>query len=226
MKPLLILSLITLLLVTLVPRPTNATTLADVEPATGYPGTIFTFSATNLRPGEVASYWLNMPNGAIVSDRTYTVKVQPDSSATWTWTTSTDAMAGTWSMVIEGIQSGISFSIPFTIQDGTIIDPATGHLTIPDQARIGVEPEIGPPGIQFHFFANHFRQYEPVSFWVNSPDGKVYGGDPRIYQTYADAQGLADWYWVSSRTDIPGVWSMVATGHHSNVVQVILFTIE
>ena len=195
-----------------------------VEPPDGYPGTEFRFTANGFDTRERVSFWANAPDGSVQSGPGYSVNATTSGHAEWTWLAPTDAMSGQWSMVAEGVQSQVQQVILFEINDGTAIDPDTGFTVLPDPSRRGVEPASGVPGTQFHFFAGNFRQNEMVSFWVNDPTGRVFGDES--YHVRADGQGFVDWLWVSSHNDRTGIWSMVAVGQESSVVQIIPFEIE
>jgi hypothetical protein len=197
--------------------------IVTVTPPDGYPGTEFHFTANGFISREQVSFWVNDPMGRVFSAPDYSVRATREGAIAWNWLAPTDAMSGTWAMVAEGVQSQVQRVVQFAIQEGTTVDPETGFTTIPDPSRQGVEPAVGAGGTQFHFFAGNFRQREWVSFWVNDPAGRIYGDES--YRVRANGQGFADWLWVSSRTDLPGTWTMVAVGQESQVVQVIPFEI-
>lgn len=81
------------------PRP-----IASVSPAVGAPGTRFAFVARDFRQQERAAYWLNTPDGRIVSERSFSVETD-DREAAWTWQAPADAPRGMWQMVIRGTDS-------------------------------------------------------------------------------------------------------------------------
>jgi hypothetical protein len=86
-----------------------------VEPVIGSPGTQFSFYARGFEDGEKVGYWLNAPDGRVVStDEQATVN--NDSRADWDWTSPSDAMVGVWQMVVRGVESDRQVVIQFEIR--------------------------------------------------------------------------------------------------------------
>lgn len=88
-----------------------------------------------------------------------------------------------------------------------------------------VQPPIAPPGTQFLFFASGFNGNEPISIWVNTPDGRVLAATPLPAALEATSYGEATWSWISPDDAPLGAWQMVAHGRDSGVEQVISFTL-
>jgi hypothetical protein len=88
-----------------------------------------------------------------------------------------------------------------------------------------VQPPIAPPGTQFLFFASGFTGNEPISIWVNTPDGRVLAATPQLPPLAATSYGEATWSWISPDDAPLGVWQMVAHGRESGFEQVISFTL-
>jgi len=87
-----------------------------------------------------------------------------------------------------------------------------------------VQPQAGPPGTRFLFFADGFAADEPISIWLNAPDGRVIAAEDRALGD-SSASGAATWTWTAP-TDAPlGAWQMVGHGRRSGNEQVIPFTI-
>lgn len=86
------------------------------------------------------------------------------------------------------------------------------------------KPASGQPGTHFFFAATGFEQHEPVAYWFNAPDGRVYGNQTSyIVPSY---QGRATWTWQAPHNAMPGTWGAVAQGIESGVVRVLSFNIH
>jgi hypothetical protein len=87
-----------------------------------------------------------------------------------------------------------------------------------------VQPQAGPPGTRFLFFTDGFAADEPISIWLNAPDGRVLAAEDRALG-HSSASGAATWTWTAP-TDAPlGNWQMVGHGRSSGNEQIIPFTI-
>jgi len=87
-----------------------------------------------------------------------------------------------------------------------------------------VQPQVGPPGTRFLFFTDGFAADEPISIWLNAPNGKVIAAeDPAL--GHSSATGAATWTWTAPADAPLGSWQMVGHGRHSGNEQVIPFTI-
>lgn len=89
--------------------------IAWVEPEIGSAGTTFSFLARHFDGSERIGYWVNTPDGRVISDRNYKVDAE-DGVAEWTWTAPPDAPAGLWQMVARGNDSTIERVIFFRVQ--------------------------------------------------------------------------------------------------------------
>lgn len=87
----------------------------NVAPRVGRPGTRFDFFARGFDDDESVSYWLNAPDGSLVSSSDFTARAN-DGRADWSWEAPTAPLIGTWSMVIRGDRSGIQWVIVFEIR--------------------------------------------------------------------------------------------------------------
>jgi hypothetical protein len=87
-----------------------------------------------------------------------------------------------------------------------------------------VQPEIGPPGTRFLFFAAGFKPYERVSIWLNAPDGRVQPTSAPDLKL-ANSAGEAIWTWTAPDDMTAGGWQMVVHGLQTSFEQVISFTI-
>ncbi|MEP7189865.1 MAG: hypothetical protein ABI901_11805, partial [Roseiflexaceae bacterium] len=91
-------------------------------------------------------------------------------------------------------------------------------------ATATVQPPAGPPGTRFLFFTGGFAANEPISIWLNAPDGRVIAAEDRALQN-SSASGAATWTWTAPADAILGTWQMVGHGRRSGTEQIIPFTI-
>ena len=87
-----------------------------------------------------------------------------------------------------------------------------------------VQPQAGPPGTRFLFFTDGFAADEPVSIWLNAPNGQVIAAEDRALD-HTSATGAATWTWTAPAAAPLGAWQMVGHGRRSGNEQVIPFTI-
>jgi hypothetical protein len=87
-----------------------------------------------------------------------------------------------------------------------------------------VQPQAGPPGTRFLFFADGFAADEPISIWLNAPNGQVIAAEDRALGD-SSASGAATWTWTAPADAPLGAWQMVGHGRTSGNEQVIPFTI-
>jgi hypothetical protein len=88
-----------------------------------------------------------------------------------------------------------------------------------------VQPQAGPPGTRFLFFADGFAADEPISIWLNAPNGRVLAAEDRALG-HSSASGAATWTWTAPADAPLGAWQMVGHGRRSGNEQIIPFTIE
>ena len=223
----------------------------SVTPSDGVPGVRFTFVAPGFigaaykddvdkDQGERISYWINLPNGTIISTQKHEGKGAEDDrieplmvranghgEATIFWTSPENAMPGPYSLVMHGLESNMEVALPFTMHPD-------GWQTV---LQTTVYPSAGPAGTAFRFVATGFNPAagdndkigEEVAYWFNTPDGKVIGVEqrtgksktvgsetkPLIHQ--ADKDGVINLVWSSPKNLKPGVYSVVFHGldsHH------------
>jgi hypothetical protein len=87
-----------------------------------------------------------------------------------------------------------------------------------------VQPQAGPPGTRFLFFTDGFAADEPISIWLNAPDGRVLAAEDSTLGN-SSASGAATWTWTAPADAPLGSWQMVGHGRRSGNEQVISFTI-
>ena len=87
-----------------------------------------------------------------------------------------------------------------------------------------VHPQAGPPGTRFLFFTAGFAADEPISIWLNAPDGRVIAAEDRALGD-SSATGAATWTWTAPADAPLGNWQMVGHGRRSGNEQILPFTI-
>jgi hypothetical protein len=87
-----------------------------------------------------------------------------------------------------------------------------------------VTPPIAMPGTIFHFTAAGYIADEEVNYWIDVPDGRVFGD--LDYEVEADDSGQAAWSWRAPANAVAGIWYMVARGRESGVEHAIAFEID
>jgi hypothetical protein len=91
-------------------------------------------------------------------------------------------------------------------------------------AATTVQPQAGPPGTRFLFFTDGFAADEPISIWLNAPDGRVLAAEDQALEN-SSASGAATWTWTAPADAALGTWQMVGHGRRSGTEQIISFTI-
>jgi hypothetical protein len=197
--------------------PQPQITSSEVQPASGTPGTTFTFTVTgDWVPEERIEYWVFGPG----SNRPFEMGEfvnQPDEAGrtVWTWTAPAGVWSGVWSMNARSIDGYLAVQIPFRITIGTTAPAPTS----------GVDPQRGTIGTTFTFFTDGWPKGDPVDFWVIAPgrmDAFAFGliyGDP-------DEQGRTSWRWEVPDDAWSGTWIMSARGFYSEHFVQIPFVIE
>jgi hypothetical protein len=101
---------------------------------------------------------------------------------------------------------------------------AAGPALAASTQTVTVNPDVGPPGTRFLFFANGFTPGERLSFWLNRPDGQTQAAAVADLQR-ANSDGSGVWSWTAPSDAARGAWQMVAHGRTSGVEAVIAFAI-
>jgi hypothetical protein len=231
----------------------------SVTPRDGVPGVRFTFTAPGFvgavpdedadeNTGERISYWINLPDGTVISTEKHVGKGADDDSyrpllarangygeVTIRWTSPGDAMAGPYSLVMHGLESNFEVMLPFTMH-------SEGWQTV---LQTDVRPTSGVAGTTFQFVATGFEPAavdddntgERVAYWFNTPDGKVIGVEKRSGKTpygnetkpllhEADGSGTVNLVWSSPKDLKPGVYSIVIHGLDSHHEVLMPFSIK
>lgn len=205
----------------------------NVQPRQGHPGTTFAFYATGFDEEETVDVWLNVPDGQVIdADVSELYEASPTGRADWRWTAPDGAVPGWWQMVAQGRDSGVVHVIHFEISPGvgTYEPPETDEIE-----RYNVEPEAGPPGTTFAFYATGFdveeeveeaenAEAEDVEIWVESPDW-VRSEVERDNLYVAPPSGRVDWTWTAPANAQRGIWHMVIVGEESQLKHVIPFEV-
>lgn len=177
---------------------------ATVSPASGAPGTTFTFRAEGFNVIERLDTWLERPDGVRVAGPTG-ARADRDGRVEWTWTAPADAIGGQWTMVAQGQDSDRIERIAFTITDGAA----------PPAPPAGVSPERGPAGTTFTFTAAGFAEGERVGYWLNRPDGTIERFDRELH---ADKDGRITWTYTVPANAQGGTYLMAARSSQSDAI--------
>lgn len=230
-----------------------------VTPTDGVPGVRFTFMAPGFKgmvpdedakngTGERVSYWINLPDGRILSsemiagkgdeadkEQPFQAQANGYGEVTIRWTAPDNAVIGRYTMVMRGLSSDLEVRLPFTVH-------AKGWQTV---VQTNVKPTAGPAGTSFQFIATGFdpaidkkdQRGEQVAYWFNTPDGTTIssekrtgtndrGNDTKPLLHYADEDGVVNLVWSSPETLKPGIYSVVFHGLTSQHEVVMFFTIR
>ena len=185
----------------------------SVEPTTGKPGTLFTFTADGYRVNEKVGTWVNTPDGAVrVLDTR--IKADKDGRATWQWRAPNSAASGTWRMVGKGEESRVENVIAVSVATP---GPTASPAGQPPAAE-GAIPPSGAPGTTFAITAVGFRPGEKIDTWANTPSGKQ--RDVPTY-VFADSRGAARWLWVSPYNAEGGTWQLIGRGVDTRAERIV-----
>lgn len=96
--------------------PATATPQASVAPASGAPGTEFTFVALGFKDGEKVSYWFTGPDGVIHDAYPSGDSANDDGRVDIRWDAPADGPRGAWVITIQGLKSNVARGVPFEIR--------------------------------------------------------------------------------------------------------------
>ncbi|MFL5801043.1 MAG: hypothetical protein ACJ8CR_04800 [Roseiflexaceae bacterium] len=187
-----------------------------VDPRAGVPGRLFRFFANGFSAGEYVDVRLRGPNGTETTEGLMVSQpANPDGRIDGSWNSPAGAAPGEWQILARGADSGVTRTIPITLQP-----PAPGGTPYLD-----VSPNVGAPGMRFVVSATGFMADEEISIWLNQPDGRAV---PTTVEGVLRAapDGRAGWTWVAPQDIQRGAWQMVAHGRRSGVEVVGSFTIQ
>ncbi len=194
------------------PPPATPTPDQGVSPASGLPGTTFSFYASGFRRDEDVNFWGTTPSGDVETNAKG-VRANRDGRAEWSWIAPANAAPGVWTMTARGAASRVIRQISFTVQGV----PAT---PLPAD---GVIPPNGPPGTSFHFGVSGFEFEAYLTYWTVDPNGVQSGQAPRFR---ADRNGHAEFDWIAPENSLGGQWQMVVFGLDSRITTMIPFRID
>lgn len=217
------------------------TTITDV----GVPGTPFTFNATGFRGNEPIAYWINTPDGKVISTdpletpdqfgkttKPLVTESDADGNVIIYWTAPSNALVGSYSLVVQGLETSRQSVVSFKLNP-----PGSQTVT-----QYGATPAAGPAGTPFVFDATGFRgsaviDGESISYWINTPSGAIISTDPletadqrgnttKPLVARADTTGLARIYWTAPVSLQPGNYTLLVHGDTSQHQVSIPFTIK
>jgi len=187
----------------------------NVTPTAGKPGTLFRFFATGFNAGEGFDVAVSGPAGPLESPALLTSHVASDAGRIdGSWSSPSNAAAGTWYIGVKGAESGVVRTITVRID----APPA-------NQPSMTIQPNLGVPGARFVASASGFRANELISVWLNAPDGRVLVATLEG-NAQAGPDGHAVWNWIAPTDAARGNWQMVAHGRESGIELVANFTLE
>lgn len=186
-----------------------------MSPASGPPGTVFTFTAGGFIPGEQAGSWLNPPGGGQLDATGYIIADAETGIITWTWESPPDAGGGIWRMIALGETSRREVIFTFEVTGPPAPPPLPELYT--------VTPSHGLPGTTFAFWAEGFQPFESIHYWVIDPQGKP---EPNAKTEEASGAGVAEWSWATPVDAQPGQWIMSVRGGVTRTEYQIPFTID
>jgi 5-hydroxyisourate hydrolase-like protein (transthyretin family) len=222
----------------------------SVTPAVGLAGSRLAFVATGFQGssqdadeqnsrGEQAAYWINAPDGSVISVETLTQRdgeghatrpliatANTDGRVSLSWTAPKSLAPGAYSLVIHGLASQHEARIGFTIAPG-------GSQTV---MQTTVAPSAAPAGSSLRFAATGFGE-EKVAYWINTPSGEVISTQTRTkkeneqkastqpLQDLANDDGEVTLFWTAPTGLAPGAYSLVIHGLDSQHEVRLFFTI-
>ncbi|HMQ29228.1 MAG TPA: hypothetical protein PKD53_00810 [Chloroflexaceae bacterium] len=187
---------------------------ANVEPDAAPANTRFAFFADGFAPNESVTVQLVGADGqarAAAIEELGTANAA--GRADWFWKAPLDSPPGGYAMLARGDASGYEQRIPFAI---TADDP--------EPPVVNVEPNLGPGGTRFAFFARNYEANERISVRLLGPDGNGVAANVENLNR-ANPQGRADWYWQSPANIAPGTYTLIARGETTGSERAILFAI-
>jgi hypothetical protein len=187
---------------------------------------VFTFFSSGFDNQVTVVFWAHDPTGHVYGNDQYRTFTTGEGRADWQWAAPGDAIPGTWTMVARQLNNASrTFTIPFEITPLEGSDPQPpSQVDSPQSNSRNVEPDAGPPGTRFNFFATGFERKEHVGYWFNTPAGTVLSNDAR-YQVQASETGRVDWWWDAPLDAVPGTWQVVAKGKDTEIERSVFFEI-
>jgi hypothetical protein len=201
-----------------------ASVSASATPKGGPVGTTFTISVWGFQPNEQVGFWINAPDGSIVGTRE-TAQISPSGRVDGlTFPTDSSYPTGIWSVVFQGVSSGHQSVAYFKITGaGTPAPVDNSFADVPDARSASIAPKGGPAGTVFDISIWGFTPNEQVGYWINTPDGAIYG----TVETASIGPGgrIDHMGFETTRSIPPGIYSMVFHGVTSGHESVVFFKI-
>ena len=161
-------------------------------PATGQPGTIFSFTASGFGPNAELRRWVTAPDRSTTADGGR-FNADKDGRVSFAWQAPASAIPGTWVMVVQSLENQVARQLPFAIQ------PREGAATE------GVSPAEAAPGTPLTFFVTGVPGGMLLDYFATDPQGR---GEPVPQQVTADSTGRAEWHWTIPADALRGRWAM------------------
>lgn len=191
---------------------------ARVTPASGPPGTAFSFEASGFEPGESVGIWITAPNQSTFGAD---FQATADSQGSITGerlaiTTDASFTEGIWSFNAQGVRSKRQavgyFRITSSVAPG---DPnrlgVIAHDGLLRQGQAFIVPVAAPPGYPFVLVAGGLQSGEPVSAWVTGPDGT----STPVDEARVEVEGTSARVQILTGGLPEGVYTAVAQGRSS-----------
>jgi hypothetical protein len=201
----------------------SATAETGVEPPVGYPDMVIAFFAAGFNSRDTVYYYVVDPAGDHYEDEAYKVGTNEQGRADWTWKVPTDPLSGRWTMIAWGEHSGVERRMVFEVRNPARPDPNASSRQSPTEGT-GVEPAVAYPDSRVAFFATGFNPQDTVWYWAVAPDGTSYEHNKQ--KTGANEMGRADWKWDVPTNAMPGRWTMIAWGEHSEIQKEMYFEVR
>lgn len=244
----------TLLLVTGLMGPANASAQTIAAPQWGVPGSTFVFLGSGFKgssgdhegaAGEKLVFWINTPDGRMIDTRQLddeddvgrtevplTGGARHDGTFVFTWKSPLDSVIGDYTMVAHGMSSKHEEIFPFTIKPQSA-------MTVVQRTVI---PEVGKAGTGFYFTAKGFQggpskddAGERIAYWINLPDGRVIATEdekdddeltPSPLIDRARHDGTVRLTWTAPADAPAGSYTLVMHGLETQLEVILPFTVQ
>jgi hypothetical protein len=220
-----------LLALTLAALPVSADDdlATHVVPSQGPPGTTFSFLAEGFAANEQVLVSINTPQGVerLTGPRGDNLLIFADSTgrATWSYRAPDSAVAGSYTAIGQGVNSGRQRDITFAVEPGQTQPPQPQPGP---QGNATVVPGTAPAGTTFTFVARGYNAGERVGHWIHTPGGHVVPLDsnPNESALNANSNGVVIWEYTPNRSIPPGTYVAVFQGVNSGVVNTVSFVVQ
>lgn len=185
-----------------------------VEPTSGLPGTVFSFTVGGFARNEIVGNWLIRPD-LVSQDAGEWLTADVNGVLTWQWASPPDTPAGVWRFRTNGTQTRGYQEIAFVVEGDNPISPSTDLP--PGQAF----PSAGLAGTTFTLNAEGFLAEERAYFWLATDAGQpARDGQNRVIaegaELRADREGRIAWTWQAPQRMLPGSYQIIVQGRLSS----------